>query len=219
MNDELEVINAVGRALSKVEARGRFADLTLSNGIVLDCRPVPPLLVNAVNEEFQDPPVPKVVDQDKGREIENPNDPAYLDAVTRVSSLRESAVIDLVLAVGTSVKTVPDGYYAPEQDEWIAWVEMAQKVTGRAFAIDRDDKQKRYIAWLRFYALETGTDLKLAAQMPLQLAGINEQEVMDAINSFRGSAERGADNPGAATTNSSNGHNANRAARRSGARA
>lgn len=215
MNKELESIDAVSRAIERVRRVGRGAEFELSNGIVLAIKSVPPFLVQAVQNEFRPPNPPKVMIEEKGREEENPNDPTYLRELAELSEKQDLAVNDLFLAAGTSVVSVPEGYFKPEDDDWIAVVEFAQNITGTKIQIDRDDKVKRYLHWLRFYALETGGDIALATSLPMQLAGIREGEVDEVMDAFRSLPGRRADTEGGAEAGSQNGHTANRAARRS----
>lgn len=214
MEDEKAAIDAVAAAVDRVTHKGRFAEYELTNGIVLRLKPVPPLLIQAVNNEFAPITVPTVFLEDKGRKEENPNDPAYLKSVEEQEERQSLAIQDLVFAVGTEVISVPDGYFKPEEDGWIASVEFANKITGGDLKIERDDPLKRYLYWLRFYALETTNDVVLVNSLPNMLAGIRENEVEDLINSFRGVPERGADTESTVEAISQNGYTANRAARR-----
>lgn len=215
MNKEIESIDAVSRAVERVKRVGRGAEFELSNGIILKIKSVPPFLVQAVQQEFKTPRPPKVYIEEKGREEENPNDPEYLRTLQELEEKQDLAVNDLFLGAGTTVLSVPEGYYLPEQDEWIDVVEFAQNITGKEIHIERNDKIKRYLHWLRFYALETGGDIALATSLPMQLAGIREGEVEEVMESFRGFPGRGTDTESSAPTGNSNGHTANRAARRS----
>lgn len=214
MEDEKAAIDAVAAAVDRVTHKGRFAEYELTNGIVLRLKPVPPLLIQAVNNEFAPVAVPTVFLEDKGRKEENPNDPTYLKSVEEQEERQNLAIQDLVFAVGTEVISVPDGYFKPEEDGWIASVEFANKITGGDLKIERDDPLKRYLYWLRFYALETTNDVVLVNSLPNMLAGIRENEVEDLINSFRGVPERGTDTESTVEAISQNGYTANRAARR-----
>lgn len=214
MNREIESIDAVSRAVERVKRVGRGAEFTLSNGIVLKIKSVPPFLVQAVQNEFKTPPPPKVMIEEKGREEENPNDPAYLRLLEELEEKQNLAINDLFLAAGTEVLSVPDGYFKPEQDDWIAVVEFAQNITGTDIHVDRDNPIKRYLHWLRFYALETGADVALATRLPMELAGIREGEVDEVMDAFRSLPGRGADTIGPVEAGNLNGHTANRAARR-----
>lgn len=215
MNNELKAIDAVSRAIERVKRVGRGAEFELSNGIVLKIKSVPPFLVQAVQDEFKTPTPPKVFIEEKGREEENPNDPAYLRLLEELETQQNLAINDLFLAWGTEVLSVSEGYFTPEQDDWIVMVEFAQNITGKNIHIERDDKVKRYLNWLRFYALETGGDIAIATRLPMELAGIREGEVEEVMESFRSLPERGIDTQGSAEQGNSNGHTTNRATRRS----
>jgi hypothetical protein len=214
MQEENNAIDAVSRAVDRITRIGRFAEFELSNGIVLTMRPVPPLLLQAVNNEFPVPDPPVVYMEEKGRDEPNPNDPAYQKELERIAEAQDLAVNDLTLAVGTSVKSVPEGYFPPESDEWIEQVEFANRIVGIDVHIEHSDKTKRYLHWLRFYAMETASDIALVRGLPMQLAGIREGEIEEVIESFQRLPERGTDNSGQTEAGSSNGHSNNRAARR-----
>lgn len=215
---ELNAIDGVSRAIDRIKGVGRRLEYTLSNGIVLSAKPVPPYLVAAVNQEFQPPPPPKVYIEEKGRDEENPNDPQYLRDCQRLSEEQNQAINDLLMGMGTEVVSVPKGYYRPEDDAWISQVEFAMNVTGRRLKVERDDAIKRYLCWLRFYALENGSDIAIVSNLPLHLSGIREEEVAAVMDSFRGLSERGTDPGSSSEESSENGNTANRASRRASAR-
>lgn len=214
MNREMESFDTVSHAVDRISRKGRFAEFTLTNGIVLSLKPVPPLLIQAVSQEFVTPDPPVVFIEEKGREEPNPNDPNYRRQLEKLDEDRNMATNNLVLAIGTSVKTVPDGYYRPEQDEWIANIEFASKVAGKELKVDREDEIQRYLCWLRFYALESLGDMVLVQSLPTQLTGIREGEVDEVLESFLSLPERGTNNNGSTETGNKNGNTANRATRR-----
>lgn len=214
LEQEAEAINAVSRAIERVRRVGRGAEFTLSNGIVLKIKSVPPFLYQAVQNEFKPPNPPKVMIEEKGREEENPNDPEYLRLLLELDEQQSLAINNLFLAYGTEILSVPEGYYRPEEDGWIAKVEFAQNITGKNIHIDRDDEIQRYLNWLRYYALETGGDIALATRLPMELGGIREGEVEEVMESFRSLPERRTDPQDSAEQGNSNGHTANRATRR-----
>jgi hypothetical protein len=214
MQEEIQAIDAVSRAIDKVTRNGRFAELRLSNDIVLSLKPVPPLLLQAINNEFNPPKPPKVYIEEKGREEENPNDPTYLAEIERLAAEQELAVNDMLLGVGTAIKSIPEGYYPPESNEWVKQVEFASGIAGKELKIPTDDSIKRYLCWLRFYALETGSDIVFAQSLPMQLAGIREGEVEEVLDSFRGLPERRPDTNPPLEGRSGDGNPTNRAGRR-----
>lgn len=220
MQREIDSMEAVERAVDRITHKGRFAEFKLVNGIVLDVKPVPPLLLNAVIAEFPDPEPPMVHMEELGRDEPNPNDPAYHQALLDAGNARDEAVNNIVLGVGTSVKHVPEGYFKPEDDGWVATVEFAAQIAGKELKVEPVSGQKvtRYLQWLRWYACETGMDIALLQSLPYQLAGIKEGEIDEVAESFQHYAQRRADPPGEAEAGSSDGNTDNRAARRSRSR-
>lgn len=161
--------------------------ITLDNGVVLKPRPIPPLILARIERRFVYPPVPKVRDEDKGRDIENPSDPRYLAEIERVDEEKSMAQLDVIIALGTDLISVPENVYAPDQDEWIDEVEpfIGETIprTGRA----------RYLAWLKFYALSTATDIPTIARKALKRTGVGDEQVESALAGFRGEEARGTD--------------------------
>lgn len=214
MNKELDAIDAVSRAVDRITRHGRFAEFTLSNGIILALKPVPPLLIQAISQEFEQPAPPKVWMEEKGRDEENPNDPEYAKLIEKLEEEQNQAVNDLLLGVGTSIKFVPEGFFRPEEDGWVQKVKFAASIAHKELEIEEADEIKRYLCWLRFYAFETSGDAALAVNLTLQLGGIREGEITEVLESFRSLPERGADTERPPETGSQNGNRTNRAARR-----
>jgi hypothetical protein len=217
VQEELDAIDAVAHAVDRITKRGRFAEFKLQNGIVLNLRPIPPLLIQAVNQEFHTPDPPKVYMEEKGRDEPNPNDPAYLKELERLAEAQDLAVESLTLAVGTSVKFVPEGMFKPEDDGWIEQIKFANKLVGIEMQIDEDDPTKRFLYWLRFYAMESASDIALVRGLPTILAGIREGEIEEVLDSFRRLPERGTDPVSEAEAGGENGNRATRRRRRNGA--
>lgn len=188
-------------------------EVTLSNGIVLNVKPMPPLLLNAVANSVPEPEIPQVHIADDDRWEENPNDPAYQKALAETTAKRELATINLILAVCTSVGTLPDDRVGPDSDDWLYIPDMA------GIAVDATNPRARYIAWLRFYALETQQDLMQANSLPILLAGISEGEVAEVINSFRRREERPVVAGLPAEVASANGNHVSPSSNRAGRRA
>lgn len=214
MNRDMESFDAVSRAVDRITRNGRFAEFTLTNGIVLNLKPVPPLLIQAVSQEFKTPDPPVMFIEEKGRDEPNPNDPKYKKELDDIAEAQNLATNSLVLAIGTSVKSVPNGYYMPEEDDWIANIEFASKISGKELKINREDDIQRYLCWLRYYALESIGDMVLVQSLPGQLTGIREGEVDEVLDSFLSIPQRRADNNGSSETGNQNGNTANRRARR-----
>lgn len=175
--------------------------ITLSNGIVLRMKPMPPLLLNAIANGIPEPDVPMLFVEEDNRHEANPNDPNYQKALNDRLTNISLRIIDATLSVGTELISVPDDLVKPEDDSWL----NRAKLAGHAF--DKESQEERYLAWLRFYAVETQADLNKINTIPLQLAGLQEAEVEEVINTFRGGEIRGDDNGVSGEGIGTNGHN------------
>lgn len=221
MQQEIAAIEGASRAMQRINIHGRKADFRLENGIVLEIKTVPPLLLNAVAAEFPDPEPPTIFIEELGRNEPNPNHPDYEKALAANAEARDLAVNNVVLAAGTKVKEIPEGMYGPEDEGWVEGVNFANKMSGIDVKVEPldGDKSIRYLQWLRFYAMETSMDIALAQSLSFQLAGIREGEIDEVFESFRNSTQRGTDIPSETPPGDSNGDTDNRAARRSRSRA
>lgn len=215
---EFEAVEIISRAVDRIGKKGRYATLELTNGIVLRLKSIPPFLIQAVNQEFKTPSPPKVFIEEKGREEENPNDPNYLKLLDDLASEQQLAYNNLILGTGTEVDSIPEDYFPPESDEWIEQVEFAANLVGKKLHIEKEDRIKRYICWLKFYALETTNDSFLCNNLPLMLWGVREGEIDEVVEYFQRLPERRAHSEGETPSGSSNGHTDNRATRRASAR-
>lgn len=192
-------IKAAAKAANKKSAEVP-TQITLSNGVVLKVKPMPPMLLNSVANSIPEPEVPKVYLEDKGREEPNPNHPAYLRAVSDRAAAISLAMMNLILYACTEVISIPEGVMKVTDDGWLRLAKMA------GINFDPDDEVERYIAWLRCYAVQTVGDLNLTQTVPLRLAGITEAEVEEAMESFRGGEGRDADSGLPVEIGSPNGH-------------
>lgn len=209
-----------GMAIASRAARGAKTkeipnEIKLSNGIVLKVKAMPPMLLNSVANSIPEPVVPKVYIEEKDREEENPNHPAYLKALQDRQTKIGIATNDLILYACTELKHLPEGLMGPEDDRWLTFAKMA------GLTVDPKDSLQRYVAWLKCYALATVDDMSKAMQVPIMLAGVSEEEVQDAMDTFRSGEGGDADIGLSPEQPSTNGNNVqdiatggNRAARR-----
>jgi hypothetical protein len=214
LEEKSEGLEVVSEAIQLKRTGRNRAELTLSNGVVLDFRPVTPSLIGAVRTDLEakypSPPVTYL--EAKGRDEPNPNDPAYQDQLRRAMARTEQVLNDLVIAAGCDIRQVPEGVAPLESDDWL---QDPRIVAARSLGLEFDpaDPIKRKCVWLQYYAVENWADDRLFQSMPAQVAGISEAEVMAALASFRGDPERGPDTGPAPADPSLNG---NRGQRRAG---
>ncbi len=164
-------------------------DIELNNGIILKLRAVPAAMMRRVATKIEKPKVPKM-DMGKGREEENPGDPAYQDAMDEYHYVVGEATVNVILSMGVSVVSVPDGMDNIDDEGWTEALEF--------FDVDKEydlsTKIGRKLAWLQYYAITGEPEwLKVLGRISAMI-GMTEGEVADAIESFRDRATRGADN-------------------------
>lgn len=164
---------------SAVRAARAPEQVTLSNGIMLRLKPVPPGVLRRVVQAVKAPDVPVVFVESRGREEENPNDPGYLAALEECRRARLLADQKARFALGTEVIDVPDSMFGPEDDRWIEQL--------RAVGIEPrvDTPTTRYAEWLELYAVSRAFDVTTLVAACYATSAIFEPEVLDALNSFR----------------------------------
>lgn len=169
-------------AASSLDGSGRIG-FTLSTGVVLRLKSVPPLAIREASLSIRPPAIPTVYMEDKGREEENANDPDYLQAMNRYALEQLFRVSDVLMLLGTSiVGEVPEGVFGPDSDEWMEPLEAL----GIALPENvRTNKHVRYLAWLRLYAVRSEQEVAYLMGRIASLSGVTEVEVQRAAAAFR----------------------------------
>lgn len=151
----------------------------LSTGVILEPRKVSPFIFQDVANNFQNPPVPKFFNDNKGREEENPMHPGYLAAVSKVEQDRAMAMIDATIALGTKVVSIPQGFALPDEEDWLDDLEIV------GITINRDNRRLRYRTWIKYIAAPSVSDVELIMSKVLSAIGVPEEEVAKATASFQ----------------------------------
>lgn len=156
----------------------------LSTGVPARVVTVSASLVDSAVSLVKDPPVPKFLNEDKGREEDNPLDPAYLAACKEAEGRRVTAAIDAMIMFGVELA---DGL--PEDDTWLKKLQFLERhgqldLTGYdpEEPLDREFLYKKYVA-------VGSQDLILIGEK----AGLRPQDVADQLKSFPGQQTRTAD--------------------------
>ncbi len=157
----------------------RETEVTLSTGVRVRLQAVSALLIEDLKAALLEPKVPVVYIEDKGREEENPNDPAYLAALNKYNADRGAAVLDATVLFGVELL---DGL--PEDESWLKKLKALERL-GKldlsrydlADEFDREFLYKRYVA-------VAGADLAILTT----LSSIRPEEVARARRSFLGNA-------------------------------
>lgn len=183
----LEALQLSGQTESSSEAKivnsidDAFPDNTIyttENGIKLKLKKISRLLVVDAAKKVMLPKPPTVFIEDKGRMEENPSDPTYIEELQAAEYQRGMVTIAAYLVLGTSVLEVPAGIDRPEDTEWsdvLNDIQFEVPTKGRA----------RYLAWLKYYALND-TELNALIEAITRLSGLTpEKDVVEVKDSFR----------------------------------
>src|SRR5574343_382689 len=94
--------------------------VTLSTGVVRRIKPVSPFLLQTITaaQEKTKPKVPVWHNTEDDRDEQNPNDPAYMEAVKAWNVELGDRVYSALIAYGTEADTVPDAVPKAESDDW-----------------------------------------------------------------------------------------------------
>jgi hypothetical protein len=155
------------------------ATVTLSTGVILKVRSVSPFIIRESVRSIKRPPIPKQWIDDKGREEENPQHPAYLQALEDYNDAIGIAVTNCLVTMGTEIVSRPEGFDGPDDTEWVDVLESAD-VTDIP-----TEGRKRYLKWVRLWAVQTSDDLSLIMSKMRELSGVPEEAVLEAAESFR----------------------------------
>lgn len=189
------------KAAVEAEARPSPDDtFSISSGVVLKALRVAPLRIDAIQRQFKDPEVPVVTLPD-GRKLDNPDDPDYDKALKAVELERSLAMADALMMFGTEFVSAPAGMLKPDEDSWVEEMSFVGVHVP-------DHPKARYLAWLRYVALEGNVeqDLVTITTNVMRKMSISEENIAQAMDSFRGEAVGRADSPVLSKT-AGNGHN------------
>lgn len=154
--------------------------ITLSTGVVLRGKQVPPLGFVTVMAAFPRPKPPMWKDPNMGRMMENPDAPDYIERVRAWQTEYSDATLNVMIVYGTEIVSVPKGFQQPKDKKWLE----RYKTTGLPAIEDNDDW--RYLTWMKFAAALTVEDLNLIKEVVGKLSGIPEADVQ-AAETFPGS--------------------------------
>ncbi len=146
-----------------------------------------------------EPTVPMVYSESKGRDEPNPNDPDYLVAKQRWQMEAGIRGLKALIPTGTELVSKPGdltGHDAPEFADLMASMGI-EPATGNF---------TRYVQWVMFVAC-AADDLNELGTLIMRRMGVSEEDVAEAIATFRGSQGRRADNGDAPPGRSGDGDN------------
>lgn len=169
----------VAEALEE-ESKPKSNVVTLSSGVVLLCKQANPLVMIKVMSRFPRPKPPVWKNPTMGREMENPDDPDYIERVKNWEMENSNATLNVLIALGTELKSVPKGFPKPDDDSWI------QEYETLGFEAQPNNPSWRYLNWVMFKAMRNEKDLEKIRDVVGRLSGVSESSVESAQN-FSGS--------------------------------
>ncbi|GAF79299.1 unnamed protein product [marine sediment metagenome] len=185
MGREDDVTRNVVKGVNEEENRERGGEdiVTLSSGVRLKIRAVPRNFIFAVTAKFEKPKVPRYMNEQKGKEEENPNDPNYLDATEKYLLNLADASNNVVLLRGTEIVGIPDDVPGPDSKQW------KEEMTVLEMSMI-DNKRARYLAWVKGIAAPLESDINGLFTEIGRLTGVSEEDVAQAAERFRSTQEQ-----------------------------
>lgn len=169
-------------AVARDHARPTSDPVTLSTGIRARLKAVSTHLIDDATRRIKYPKVPLVLDEDKGREIENPFDPDYLAEREEADRKKGMAAMDIMTMFGVELA---DG--VPPTDEWLPKLVFMAKQGIIDFDVkDYDLTNPMEVEYLfkRNFAV-SAADISRIGELS-GVGGVNAEETRRAEESFRG---------------------------------
>jgi len=171
--------NADIKSVKAVENAQKPEDntITLSTGVVLRGKQVPPLILLKIMASYPRPKIPTYMSQEMGREMENPEDPDYIDRVKSWKVELSNSTLNALIILGTELVKAPKGMSGPEKNDWLDEYKL--------LGVPVFDKNSmwRYLTWVTLKAAPDTNDLNLIKEVVGGLSGIPESKV-DAADEF-----------------------------------
>jgi hypothetical protein len=178
--EDIRSVRAIEKALGKEDNT-----ITLSTGVVLRGKQVPPLVLVRIMASYPRPKVPTWDDPTMGRMMENPNDPDYIDQVKAWRTELANSTLNALIILGTELVKKPAKFPGPESNEWLD----EYKLLG--VPMDPTNVKWRYLTWITMKAAPEANDLNLIKEVVGRLSGVPEAKVEAAEDFPEGSKEPG----------------------------
>lgn len=156
--------------------------IVLSTGVILKTKRVPNMLFAELMKRHTRPLPPRILDRDRGREIENPNDPEYVARLEAWQSELTLDMTDAMIGMGTAIYSLPKGFPTVDSEEWLEPLRVLNFDPG-------DNKVARYLLWVKYVAGPSDEDVNKLLTGVGSASGVTEVAVADALDQFRDSAE------------------------------
>jgi hypothetical protein len=162
--------------------------ITLSSGVKIKIKAVNKHFIYQATSRFKPPKAPRVKNETKGREEENPNDPDYLQELEMYLAEVSMVANDVALLRGAEVVEIPKEIDDPDSKAWKEEMEVLGLAT--------DSKKYRYLSWLKAVAIPNDEEMNMVLQEIGRLTGVAEADVAEAVERFRSLARGEEDRQG-----------------------
>jgi hypothetical protein len=158
--------------------------ITVSTGVVLKIRKAPSLAFQTLvaNLKQNEPKIPKMLREEKGRTEENPNDPDYIKAKEEYTNRTNLALIDAAIVLCTDIDSIPEGFEKPEGSDWYDSLSIIGITEDQ---LGTDNKKRRYLAWVKYFAAPMDEDLVLINKEIARLNGVSEGDVTAVMAAYK----------------------------------
>lgn len=167
--DDMKTVRAIAD-----QKKGAQDEFTLSSGVVLRAKKANPIMLIKVMTRFPRPKPPIVPDVRMGRDMENPDDPDYIERVKAWDMESNAQVLNALILLGTELVSVPKGVEKPSGDKWIDKYRLLD------MPVHPESEDWRYLSWVTFIAAPDEKDLDIIQEAVSKLSGIAEADVKDA---------------------------------------
>lgn len=145
--------------------------ITLSTGVVLRGKQVPPLVLIKVMSAYPRPKPPTWFNPTMGREMENPDNPDYIEQVKAWRTESGNITLNALIMLGTELVSVPKKFPGPDGKEWL------DEYAVLGVPMSPENKNWRYLTWVTFKAAPAVEDLDKIKEVVGRLSGISESKV------------------------------------------
>lgn len=175
-----------GKVLDKEGQEVDKSVLTLVSGAVVEAKPVPDMVLQALFSQYPEPKPPILETEVRGKVIReaNLNDPDYLTAVETRDKVLSDAMLNLTLLRGLKVLQLPPDVFEYENDN-----EWEEELSDLGIEIPTK-KTLRRLLWLRYRVAISTTDLVKLQEESMRLSGVSEEEIQAAMQRFQREREQ-----------------------------
>lgn len=169
--DDMKTVQAV-----RDQDKGAQDEFTLSSGVVLRAKKANPITLIKVMTRFPRPKPPLVFMDAYGKDMENPDDPDYIERVKAWEMESNAQVLNALILLGTEFVSCPKGVpsYKDKDDRWLKKYKLLE------MPVHPEDEDWRYLTWVTFVAAPDEKDLDVIQEAVSRKSGIAEADVKNA---------------------------------------